>query len=135
LFPTNAKMEKATLRLRRYGVLGTPFAQDKLSSLSFERVHFGDKIVGGDFDSAPSLCANGQPCTAKLYGPPSASTGDLDVTAYFLADWTERFYYGQRSHFRVRFANNKPQTGPDNQKQQVFYTREDVKLIVEYLIP
>ena len=133
-FPANAQFLKATLTLRQSYIYGTPFAEDKLSSLAFERVNYGTKLDGGDFDTAILPCMVGRPCGAKYYGPPGSVDGPVDVLNYFLADWADRDSKGYHSHFRLRFANSKPVSGGVEQHQKISYYLNPL-LTIEYLAP
>lgn len=133
-FPANAQFVKATLKLKNWFVTGTPFAEDKLSSMSFERVDYGFVLDGSDFDTANLPCYMGQACTAKFYGPPGSVDGPVDVLNYFLADWADRTHRGHHSHFRLRFANSKPASGGIAQHHRVVYYKNPT-LVVEYLAP
>jgi Bacterial Ig-like domain len=133
LFPENPQFVKASLRLQNTSLEGEPFAPGNLSKLALQRVNLGSKLNADDFDTPFLPCYAGQPCSFSFYGPPDPIDGPVDVLNYFQADWADRATRGYHSHFRLRFANNKPDTG--RKVTQVVRYATNPTLTIEYLAP
>jgi Bacterial Ig-like domain len=126
----NAKaILSAVLTLEQTEIYGDPFNPNNLSSMALERVDYGTKFRLDDFETEPLNC-DGSVCSRDFYSEAEAN-GPVDVLKFVLADLAEGDVRGNRSEYRLRFANNKSQNGSED--AHVSYTFPT--LTITYLIP
>ena len=125
--PTATTITKAIFNIKRRRAQGSPFAPGHLGSLSIERMDYGPTLDGSDYN-LPILC-NQPSCHLEFFGFPDPD-GPQDVLAFVQADWAERNVHGNRSQYRMRFANS--QTDKSDHDRLVY---EFSTLTVTYLAP
>jgi methionine-rich copper-binding protein CopC len=125
--PTATTITKAILNIKRREAHGNPFAPGHLGSLSIERMDYGPSLEGSDY-GLPILC-NQPSCYIESNGFPDPD-GPQDVLTFVQADWAERNAHGNRSQFRMRFANSQTDKSDDDKLVYQFST-----LTITYLAP
>jgi Bacterial Ig-like domain len=125
--PTATTITKAILNIKKRSAIGSPFAPGHLGSLFIERMDYGPTLDGSDY-VLPILC-NQPSCYIEFVGLPDPD-GPQDVLTFVQADWAERNVHGNRSQYRMRFANSQTDKSNDDRLAYQFST-----LTITYLAP
>jgi methionine-rich copper-binding protein CopC len=125
--PIATTITKAILNIKKRRAIGSPFAPGHLGSMFIERMDYGPTLDGSDY-VLPLLC-NQPSCYIEFVGLPDPD-GPQDVLKFVQADWAERNTHGNRSQYRLRFANSQTDKSDNDRLVYEFST-----LTITYLAP